>query len=146
VSGEKDPDAKLALRKEAALIRREEMERIQDSVLLKHLQTLDWASAWAEIDIGDPSMPKKWVEELGKEGAELKYRVARAALKGSKDVPFGLKMSVDLASAALKARIQKAPPTRMNVQINAKAVQVVMPSKEMTNSFPAIDLKEEEDD
>lgn len=68
------------------------------------------------VDLQRADIPLEWIQELGYEKALRRLRVARAAWRGAKDAPVGLKMATAVFNGIVKARAtEKATPTQINI-------------------------------
>lgn len=98
-------------------------ERIKDAqarLIERSGTVVEAALCFAEIDPTMDGPPDEWVQQLGKEAAEKKFRVARAAWTPTKSAPAGISVAQAILLGVMKSRSQEvaaaAPPTS-NVQI-----------------------------
>jgi hypothetical protein len=74
--------------------------------------------SFADISPADVAPPKKWVDALGVEEAERKFRLARAAWLPSREAPAGLGIATDILKMDAKVQAAKgAPPTHLGIAI-----------------------------
>jgi hypothetical protein len=114
-----------------AASQRARLRSLEDDLLERTLRIIDGAMHFDEID--DPAdgaspeavaagvddslaIPEDWVRELGFVKAQRRMRMARAAWKGAKDGPVGLKLASQVFNGIVKARAtEKAAPAQLNV-------------------------------
>jgi hypothetical protein len=78
-------------------------------------------------------VPDKWIQELGTERAQRRFRTAQLALLPSKEAPVGLKMAKDaLVGMAKVAAAKSAPARAINmVVVNLQAPLPVLEEREV---------------
>lgn len=110
-------------------IQNAELASMQDELLVRSLNVVEGAMAFAEIEPTDSDPPAEWIEQLGEEKARIKFRIARAAWMAAKDAPVGIKVASALAVGIIKAKAtEKAGPKQLNiafVQMTAPLPQFV---------------------
>lgn len=127
MTGETPPPTELVVAPNAKLERRqknlERIETLTDEVLTEAMNGIRAAQRWHEVDPASTAPPEDWVEHLGTQEATRQWRIAMEANHSSKNVAYGLKMSVDVASGIMKARGKEEPARQLNVQF----VQIQQP-------------------
>lgn len=132
VASERDPEA----------LQREKLERIrefEDQMLMRASRIVEDAMSFAEIDEMHPEgmIPREWMEQCGhdRDRAEAKMRVAKAAWKGTRDMPGGIKIAAQVMTSIIKARsLEKQGPKQLNVQL--VQISTAMPQ------FAVLDVEE----
>jgi hypothetical protein len=104
---------------------RAKLKDIEDQLLVSSLSIVRDALAFEEIDPNTTEPPEHWVQELGPEGAEKRFRMAQAAWLNAKEAPVGLKLAKELGLGIIKARSTESAGARLNVAVQA----VVMPAQ-----------------
>jgi hypothetical protein len=116
------------------------LRHMADSIFAQHLQVISDASEFRNIDPSLPEPPAEWVEELGYEEAQNRFRIARAAWLPLKDAPVGLKISQQIVTGIMKAKAtEKGGPRTLNVI----AVQMTTPTLQgapLDQTFPTLDM------
>lgn len=92
------------------------LQRLEDSILERSLNTVSAALYWEDIQQGDTEPPQSWVEELGEEGAKRRFTVAKAAWESAKTAPVGLGMARATAMGITKVRaLSKVQTPTLNI-------------------------------
>lgn len=132
VSEDEDPRPAGALARSdvSKLVESEHRDRIYDRVV-RNIQPI---VRFAEVAPGAPNPPDAWVEEYGWEKAQEHFRVAQACYLPTKDVPYGVKATVDLYRGIEAARAKAGEAsTQVAVQINM--------SGNAAGELPVMDIK-----
>jgi hypothetical protein len=115
------PAGALSRRGVAALAEVEHRERIYERVV-GNLQPI---VRFAEVDPKATNPPASWVEEYGWDRAREHMRVAQLCYLPTKDVPYGVKATVDLYRGLESARSNDGNGgNTVNVQINMSGTAV----------------------
>ena len=82
-------------------------------------QIVEAGLSFADISPADVAPPKAWVDKLGAEQAERKFRMARAAWLPSREAPTGISIATDILKmdAKVKAAKKTTAPATLNVAI-----------------------------
>lgn len=120
-------------RKELALA---ELSKIEDRIFEKASKKVLDGLHYDEIDPESDAPPQKWIDELGFEGAQERFRSAKYNLLPAKDAPVGAKHAVMIHAAITKARAQEKGT---NYTLNVGRVYLTAPP-----SFPEKELEEGE--
>jgi hypothetical protein len=77
---------------------------IEDDLLISSIQVTQAAINFAELPEDAEGYPLEWERELGREGAERRFRQTKAGWKSSRDAPVGVILASNTAKAIIKAR------------------------------------------
>lgn len=89
------------------------LQRMEEDILERSLGVVQASMHWQDIEPDAEEPPQAWVDELGKEGAQKRFRVARAAWMSAKTAPVGLSLAKATALGITKVRAmtKMATPT-----------------------------------
>lgn len=96
------------------------------------------AMAFSELPEGTPpdaEPPEKWIQELGREMAQRKHRIAAYAQMNRKNAPMALQMAATVVAGMVKAQAHRDISPQMNVRI------VNLPRMEL-QKFPELKVDE----
>lgn len=119
------PEASLARKNDVT----ERLRGMESEILAKSLEIIDSAEDFHKAMNLDGTLatevPQAWIAQYGQEGAEQRFKIARAACMSAKDAPVALKMAQQTAVGAMAALEKaKAGPAVFNLQF----VQMVQPA------------------
>lgn len=97
---------------------------LESKVLERNLEILDSSARFADFDPDADAPPPGWVEELGLEEAQRRFRVAKCAAMPASAAPIALKMAPAVVTGILKA--QAARDNGPKLQLNAQIFQIPM--------------------
>jgi len=92
--------------------------------------------SFADISPADVAPPVKWVQALGTEEAERKFRLARMAWLPSRESPAGLGIAVDILKMDAKVKAASKTPTAPTLNI---AIQMNMSPVDYPEIVEAVD-------
>ena len=89
------------------------LQRMEEDILERSLEVVQASMHWQDIEPDAEEPPQAWVDELGREGAQKRFRVARAAWQSAKTAPVGLSLAKATALGITKVRAmtKMATPT-----------------------------------
>ena len=116
---------------------KQHLERLEDELLIEALSNVGTTMQFAKIDPDDPEVPEAW-KDLDKTTLDEKMRVAKAAWKGSGEVPFGLKANLQVLEGILKNRSRR---TEERKTLNVQSIHLPQP----TGSYPQLDISDDND-
>jgi hypothetical protein len=101
----------------------EEVRGIEDRLLEKSAAILSDSLRYYEVTEDQKKPPLEWVEELGKDGAQERMRIARYAQKSTRNSPIGTHLARDvfLGIINVRAKRQEAEQPR---ELNATFTQI----------------------
>ncbi len=106
------------------------LDRITDEVLAESMGMIRAGQKFYEVEPMQTEPCEEWVRTLGRKEAKRQFAIAQAANLPTREVPYGLKMSVDIASGILKSRASRPQARQLNVQfIQIQAPTFSYPSK-----------------
>jgi hypothetical protein len=112
--------------KEHAAVRIKDMEEL---LLEQSMTVVQGAMSFGELPFDAQEAPDSWVEELGQEAADKKFRYLKAGQMCSKDAPSGVKVAAGVATGILKARAARGMAPVLNLQF-------VVLSKQEPRDYP----------
>lgn len=93
--------------------------------------------SFADISPADVAPPQKWIDKLGVEEAERRFRLARAAWLPRGDAPAGMSIAVDILKMDAKVKAAAKTPATQNLSI---AIQMnVTPQQTYPEIVEAVD-------
>lgn len=97
---------------EEARLTRRELEEIEDGILINALKNLSAAVDFAKIDPQNPDrVPDEW-KKLPKRERQERMRIAQFASMSTNEAPFGLKLSTQIVTAIMQARLKRGDTGR----------------------------------
>lgn len=100
------------------LSKQDRLRAIEDGVFEQQASIVRDVGHFADIDPENPAIPEKWIEELGPEGAERRFRLAKAGWENGKNAPIGITMAAKTVTGIAKARANsQSAPAEVNIAV-----------------------------
>ena len=69
------------------------------------------------LDPGVLETPQEWIDEMGEEAADRKFRHVKAGQTKSSDAPSGVKLAEKIATGIMKTRALRGPAPVLNLSL-----------------------------
>lgn len=94
------------------------LRAMEDKLLDESLSVVGDALKFAHLSEDAEGPPAEWVDEVGVEAAERRFRVAKAAQLPAAKAPMGIRLAANLAVGIIKARAtEKTGDKTMNIAV-----------------------------
>jgi hypothetical protein len=115
----------------------ERLRELEDELLEDSIEMTRNVVRFADLPEGTETVPEEWIETMGLEAAQRKFRHASAAWRSTKTAPAALGIGASVFTKIIKARsIEKAAPRTLAI--------VLMPSLEAPR--PVFEVRDVDDD
>jgi len=91
--------------------RLQDIRDVEEELYQEAIETLNSVACWSKINPEDGEVPPEWIATLGREAAEIRFRIAKAAWLPTAKAPVGIRVAEHVVMGIAKARaLQKQPP------------------------------------
>lgn len=92
------------------------LRKIDDKLMMRAAEVTTDLLSFDELSFGATEPPEEWVEELGQEEADRRFRRVKAGQMGASQAPMGAKAAVSIATSGMTSRANAGKGLTLNVE------------------------------